>query len=77
MDSKEQTPSAGAAKAKSGYKTTEFWISAVAALSGALAASGVFPSESAGERILGLIVSVLVALGYTGSRLALKRDAKY
>lgn len=73
----EQTPAAGAAKAKPGYKTTEFWISAAAALAGALAASGVFPSESAGERILGLIVSVLVALGYTGSRLALKREAKY
>lgn len=73
----EQTPAAGADKTKPGYKTTEFWISAAAALAGALAASGVFPNDSPGERILGLIVSVLVALGYTGSRLALKRDAKY
>jgi hypothetical protein len=62
---------------KPGYKTTEFWISVTAAVAGALAASGVFPSESAGERILGLIVSVLVALGYTGSRLALKKKNQY
>lgn len=61
---------------KPGYKTTEFWISVIAAVSGVLAASGVFPSESAGERILGLIVSVLVALGYTGSRLAVKSGSK-
>lgn len=72
-----QVPAAAAAKTKPGYKTTEFWISVTASAVGALAASGVFPAESPGERILGLIVSVLVALGYTGSRLALKREAKY
>jgi|DEB0MinimDraft_10_1074344.scaffolds.fasta_scaffold08248_6 hypothetical protein len=62
---------------KPGYKTTEFWLSTAACLVGAVVASGVVPAESAGERILGLIVSVLAALGYTGSRLALKRDRKY
>lgn len=72
-----QPPAAVVGKPSPGYKTTEFWISVVASVSGALAASGVFPTESAGERILGLIVSVLVALGYTGSRLAIKREAKY
>ena len=62
---------------KPGYKTTEFWLAAAACLVGAVVASGVVPAESAGERILALIVSVLAALGYTGSRLALKRDRKY
>jgi len=62
---------------KPGYKTTEFWLSTAACLVGAVVASGVVPSDSAGERILALIVSVLAALGYTGSRLALKRERKY
>lgn len=62
---------------KPGYKTTEFWLSTAACLVGAVVASGAVPSDSAGERILALIVSVLAALGYTGSRLALKRERKY
>lgn len=62
---------------KPGYKTTEFWLSTAACLVGAVVASGVVPSESAGERVLGLIIAVLSALGYTGSRLALKRERKY
>jgi hypothetical protein len=58
---------------KPGYKTTEFWLSFAAVLVGGVAASGVIPSESVWERIVGLVVSALAALGYTGARLALKR----
>lgn len=58
---------------KPGYKTTEFWLSLAAVLVGAVAASGVIPAETVWERIVGLIVSALAALGYTGARLALKK----
>jgi len=58
---------------KPGYKTTEFWLSLAAVLAGAVAASGVIPAETVWERIVGLVVSALAALGYTGARLALKK----
>ena len=58
---------------KPGYKTTEFWLSLVAVALGAVAASGVIPAESAWERVVGLIVSALAAIGYTGARLAVKK----
>jgi hypothetical protein len=53
---------------KPGYKTTEFWLSAVAALVGLLIASGVIPSGGVGEKIVGLIASVLATLGYSVAR---------
>lgn len=53
---------------KPGYKTTEFWLSAATAIVGILFASGVFPAESGGEKILGIIASVLASVGYTVSR---------
>lgn len=58
---------------KPGYKTTEFWLSFAAVIVGAVAASGLVPAESAWERVLGLAVSALAAVGYTGARLSLKR----
>jgi len=58
---------------KPGYKTTEFWLSFAAVLVGAVAASGIIPAESIWERVVGLVVSALAAVGYTGARLSLKR----
>lgn len=58
---------------KAGYKTTEFWLSLAAVAIGAVTASGVIPADSVWERVIGLVVAGLAALGYTGSRLALKR----
>lgn len=58
---------------KPGYKTTEFWLSLAAVVVGAVAASGVVPAESVWERVIGLVVSALAAVGYTGARLSLKR----
>lgn len=58
---------------KPGYKTTEFWLSLAAVAVGAVAASGVIPAESTWERVVGLVVSALAALGYTGARLAVKK----
>lgn len=58
---------------KPGYKTTEFWLSLAAILVGAAFASNVFPSESGGEKILGLAATVLTTLGYTVSRTLVKK----
>jgi hypothetical protein len=56
-----------------GYKTTEFWLSATAMVVGAALASGLFPSESGIEKILGLAATILAQLGYTVSRTMVKK----
>jgi hypothetical protein len=56
-----------------GYKTTEFWLSLAAMVVGAALASGVFPSESGMEKILGLAATILAQLGYTVSRTLVKK----
>jgi len=53
---------------KKGIKTTEFWFSAVAAIVGLLYASGVIAPDSGGDKMLGLVATVLAAMGYTVSR---------
>lgn len=58
---------------KPGYKTTEFWLATAATAVGGLMASGVIAPESGVAQILGIVASALVALGYTGARLALKK----
>ncbi len=57
---------------KPGWRTTEFWLSFAAVAAGTVIASGAIPAESVWERIAGLVVAGLSALGYTGARLALK-----
>lgn len=58
---------------KPGYKTSEFWLSLAAIIVGAAFASNVFPSESSGDKVLGLAATVLTTLGYTVSRTLVKR----
>ena len=53
---------------KKGIKTTEFWFSAVAAIVGLLYASGVIAPDSGGDKMLGLVGSILASMGYTISR---------
>jgi hypothetical protein len=60
---------------KAGYKSTEFWMSIAAVAVGALTASGLIDESELGARVVGLITATLVALGYTGSRLTLKKHA--
>ncbi len=59
--------------AKPGYKTTEFWLSAVATLGGLVLASGAVSEGGSIANILGLVLSTLATLGYTGSRAAVKK----
>lgn len=56
-----------------GYKTSEFWISLVTMLLGAVLASGIIGEGSQWERIIGAAVQVLAALGYTVPRAQLKK----
>lgn len=60
-------------EAKPGYKTTEFWLSVAASLVGFAFAANIFPSESAGEKFLGLAAMVLASLGYSVSRSIVKK----
>ena len=55
---------------KPGYKTTEFWLSLVAMIVGAIAASGILDSTETDmdNKLVGLIITVLGALGYTVTR---------
>ena len=58
---------------KPGFKTTEFWLSLAAVVLGGLMAAGVFKMEGSTAQVVGIIESALVALGYTGARLTLKK----
>ncbi len=58
---------------KPGFKTTEFWLSAAATLVGGLVASDVIPSEGPWTQVVALVASALIALGYTGARMNLKK----
>ena len=53
---------------KPGYKTTEFWLSLAAMVVGALASSGIVADGSGWAKLVGLISTVLGALGYTAAR---------
>tara|TARA_B100001175_G_C19429408_1_gene600397 strand:- start:831 stop:1088 length:258 start_codon:yes stop_codon:yes gene_type:complete len=56
-----------------GYKSTEFYMSMAAVIIGAVASSGLLAEDGAMTKIVGIVMAALVALGYTGSRLTLKK----
>ena len=60
---------------KAGYKSTEFWMSLAAVAVGAIASTGMVEDNEFAAKIVGLITATLVALGYTGSRLTVKKHA--
>ena len=55
---------------KPGWKTTEFWITVMVALGSLLWGAGLLDPEGAGtaNKVFGLVVSGLSAVGYTISR---------
>ena len=59
---------------KAGYKTTEFWLTVLAMLVGAVMASGLLPG-GAPTQIAGIVASGLGSLGYTVSRTSAKNAA--
>lgn len=59
-------------KEKPGWQTTEFYVSTLIMLLGALMASGVLESGSFWDKIVGLIMAGLAGMGYTASRAKVK-----
>ena len=53
---------------KPGYKTSEFWLSAVATIGGLVLASGAFVEGDTGFKIASLVMSALASMGYSASR---------
>lgn len=54
--------------ARPGWKTTEFWLSLLSVLLGALMSSGLLSDGSVAMRVAGVVATVLGALGYSVSR---------
>lgn len=57
---------------KTGYKTTEFWLSLLAMLLGTLMSSGLLAAGGLAAQIIGGAMGLLGALGYTASRTSVK-----
>ena len=60
---------------KPGYKTTEFWLSFLAAIVSFAYGSGIVGTGTALDKGLGLIAGCLAAAGYASSRGATKAAA--
>ena len=66
--------------AKPGYKTTEFWVTAVCQVIGILGLSGIFTAEQATAlteaipQIVGAVVMAFSAFGYSISRGSAKKN---
>lgn len=56
------------AEVKTGYKTTEFWLAAVATLLGVVLASGALTEGTVWAQVVGVGATLLTSLGYTVSR---------
>jgi UDP-N-acetylmuramyl pentapeptide phosphotransferase/UDP-N-acetylglucosamine-1-phosphate transferase len=72
-DTKLSVPVVNETVKKPGYKSTEFYMSMLAVVIGAVASSGILEGSDGLTKVVGLVMAALVALGYTGSRLTLKK----
>lgn len=57
---------------KPGWKTTEFWKSALIAVAGLIMASGAIPSSGVWGQVAGMVSAALASAGYAASRGAAK-----
>jgi len=55
-----------------GYKTTEFWLTVLVTVCGAIMASGALPEGSLVGQIIGGVMVILGQLGYTAARAQVK-----
>ena len=62
----------GSPAQKPGWQSTEFYVSLLAMLVGALLASDAIPTDSPAAKILGVVAGILGALGYQVSRAMVK-----
>lgn len=58
---------------KPGYKTTEFWLTALSVVLGLVLASGAVPEGGLAAQIVGGALTVLAQLGYTAARAQVKK----
>jgi len=58
---------------KPGYKTTEFWLTAIVTILGLLTSSGAIGEESMVAKIIGGAMAVLATMGYSASRATTKK----
>jgi hypothetical protein len=58
---------------KPGYKTTEFWITNVVILLGAILASGALAEGGLAAQVIGGIIAAAAKLGYDANRAATKK----
>jgi len=72
-DTQRSVPVVNETVKKPGYKSTEFYMSMLAVIIGAVASSGILEGSDGLTKVVGLVMAALVALGYTGSRLTLKK----
>lgn len=72
LDPENITATVVSAGAKPGYQTTEFWLTLLATLIGALLASGVLndadPQQHKVLQLVGVIATLLGSMGYTAAR---------
>jgi hypothetical protein len=68
MSAEVETPAT-----KPGYKTTEFWLALASQVVSILLASGLIETGSSWDQIIGIVASVLTALGYGVARGIAKR----
>lgn len=61
---------------KPGWKTTEFWLSVIAAIVGLLFASDAIPTDSPIAKALGGVATALSAMGYSVARGMAKKSAQ-
>lgn len=64
----DEQAAADPAPHKAGWRTTEFWLSTIALLVGALYATGIIAEETKWGKIVGVISMVLSGMGYSVSR---------
>lgn len=58
---------------KPGFKTTEFWLTALTLIVGLLLASGGFESDGTVLKVLGVVAAALSSCGYSVSRGLVKK----
>lgn len=72
MGDETKAPEGSGSGLRPGYRTTEFWLSTIAVLIGAVMASGLAESSPV-MRVAGIAATVLGAMGYSVSRGMSKR----
>jgi hypothetical protein len=61
---------------KPGYNTTEFYLSLIVVVLGAVTTAGLFPETHWVVRVAGMVLAALASIGYTAARAKVKAAQK-